>query len=646
MDKHTNLTMTVATNNKVECSKSRRYREAEELYDNLEEPIDYNLFQSILDDLIDIGYLTRSTNDVTDVTIYQAGEHVTWATVVCSLSCNIKQQILLQLIDNPITFFVLYNTQGGKLRIAANEMYTWATNPTKKVVSFLIVDNAKDLADQSVEGVSKITETVAKLYTLSSNSGDIIENITAQIDSYAAFGGKMPIITALNNATQIKKVVALMEHIRTRMTDCPTLCYGVVFDEADNVYPTYREKFTDLIVNNTTGLHRLGFVTATEGDLMNIKENIYEYPECANAQIYEVPPSDPNYRAMHTQDTTINYTKHLVKDSNDVYAENVIAKNREHFNGKVTLKDGTQGYRKIIVNGGAKISSMVKFANQRVSEDSYAITLNMYGVNVFRPGFEKERYSTKKQRLSAVLFKLYTELGLHDKPLYIIGNRKVDRGLGFHHAPREDGNPSPGLIWTDMILGRIDDKNTAVQKAGRLAGIIAHCPQYPSTLTWWTDVNTATRIINHNNMVDEANKKKSCSAIQAIVRGEEQTKQTHPAPRQDHDSHLSDNNNGFDTMEELAKYWKTILEQKNALQYYTKPRTPHKNKDGEFICSIGAKSGKQDVDNIINKFKGPDTSNWGSGWTEAKPGEYVHRVYVGYDAQNKPKFLLRWAMKN
>jgi len=99
-------------------------------------------------------------------------------------------------------------------------------------------------------------------------------------------------------------------------------------------------------------------------------------------------------------------------------------------------------------------------------------------------------------------------------------------------------------------------------------------------------------------------------------------------------------------MEELAKYWKTILEQKNALQYYTKPRTPHKNKDGEFICSIGAKSGKQDVDNIINKFKGPDTSNWGSGWTEAKPGEYVHRVYVGYDAQNKPKFLLRWAMKN
>jgi hypothetical protein len=118
-----------------------------------------------------------------------------------------------------------------------------------------------------------------------------------------------------------------------------------------------------------------------------------------------------------------------------------------------------------------------------------------------------------------VLFGLYKEFNLENKPLFVIGRRKVDRGLGFHHAP-PDG--SEGLIWTDMILGRIDDKNTAVQKAGRLAGKVAHCPQYPGNLTWWTDERTANSILSHNTVVDVAGTKRAHTALQAVGHAREE----------------------------------------------------------------------------------------------------------------------------
>jgi hypothetical protein len=92
----------------------------------------------------------------------------------------------------------------------------------------------------------------------------------------------------------------------------------------------------------------------------------------------------------------------------------------------------------------------------------------------------------------------------------------VDRGLGFHYAPR-DG--TEGLIWTDMILGKIEDANTAVQKAGRLAGIIGQCAQYYGKCTYWTDERTQRDILRHNRIVDEANKLCGCTVLQAVTRG-------------------------------------------------------------------------------------------------------------------------------
>lgn len=602
----------------------------EELYEKMDEEVERDDFESQVEALVETGYLEKSL-DSDDNAYFRAKTGLTWSYAV-RIDCPIKKQILLCLMENPKTFFVLYNTQKGKLRIAGVEIRSWASTPNKRVVAFLMVDNDKTLADQSSDGVRSIIEDVADIFLLSSNSGDKLEDIKNKIDSYAAFGGKMPVIVALNNGKQVDKIETLMKHVKMRMEmggQMSQLRYGIVFDEADKIYPPVRVKFSKLLVTDDSALHRLGFVSATEGDLMDA-----DYPECANAYMHPVPLGNPDYRAIHHDEAVVKHVVHRVKDGNDAYAEAILESNNEYFKKSVQLKDGSMGFRKVIVNGGAKRASMESFATRRTADGAYAITVNMNGVVVYRAGYEKKKYSAKGVRFGELLFRIYKELGLHDKPLYIIGRRKVDRGLGFHFAPR-DG--SEGLVWTDMILGRVDDKNTAVQKAGRLAGVVAQCPQYPCKLTWWTDEKTASMVCRHNGLVDSANTKAGCSALQAMTRAKVDVP-VQEVVHHDSISHLEE----FNSMNELIQRWKTIVSQ--GQQKFRSPMKPRQD-EGVYVCSVGGNSERQLASTIRTKFNGTSTSNWGSGLTTATPGEYIHRVYAGYEEDSSVKFFLRWTQK-
>jgi hypothetical protein len=269
--------------------------------------------------------------------------------------------------------------------------------------------------------------------------------------------------------------------------------------------------YSQFIVDNDEALHRIGFVSATEGDLLD-----EDYPECANAYLYPVDPeyaNNPNYRAAHHPESEFRVEKMPVKMSNNVYAEKLIQENLEYFTSPV---EGTNYFRKIIINSNAKATDMTSMARFANSVGMNAMVFNMYGVKTYIPGAPVQTFRIKGKRFSNLLFEIYKTLNLENKPLIIIGRRKVDRGLGFHNAP-PDG--SEGLIWTDIILGRIEDTNTAVQKAGRLAGIIGHCPQYYRKCTYWTDERTQRDILRHNTKVDEANKETGCTALQAVTRG-------------------------------------------------------------------------------------------------------------------------------
>ncbi len=501
-----------------------------EVYDTEEgEPTDE--FLETLQALVETGYLRSKLYE--DRLLYFAREGLKWAEFA-HLDNRLMQKILLIFAKNPKTFFVLYNTQKGKMRIAALEIKAWAQERDVKPVAFVIVDNDKTLADQSEDGLRNLVGDNGELFLLSSNSSVKYEDIKTKIDAYAADTEgdyKMPVIVALANDKQTTKVMKLMAHIEHKATRGSRLRYGIVFDEADKIYPQLREKSYDgvtlrqLLVEEERALYKLGFVTATHGDLLDVEA----FPECANAHLYETDSGNANYRALHHHDSVVKIVKHPASMENNTYASEIIKSNNTYF---MTPVNGY--YRKIIVNSNASAAKMREFADGCVERGMYAITFNMNGINVYGQGTAK-KYSAKGRKFNEVLFYIYKTLKLHDKPLVIIGRRKVDRGLGFHYAPRThdeitiagcDGDlvtrDGEGLIWTDIILGRIDDSATAVQKAGRGAGIIAQCPQYIGSVTYWTDERTANTIKRHNQIVDMANTMGTCSAVQAVGHAEEQ----------------------------------------------------------------------------------------------------------------------------
>jgi hypothetical protein len=516
--------------------------------------IDEDTFTKKIEELVDIGFIC--TGVVNDFTIYSARNELKWEDFV-DIVDNIKKSILLLLVKNPRTFFVLQNTQKGKMRIISLEVKKWAQDRTKKVVTFIVVDNDKTLTEQSVDGLKRtFEEQPVKIFTLSSSCKTGFDEIKTYIDAYASDvveDGKkpeypMPIIALLSNVRQCEKMLKLINHINKKVImNNSSLRYAMAWDEADKTYLQLRDKpFTidgdiitcrTFIVEKTQALYRLGFVTATDGNLLD-----EDYPECANAYLYPVdisPEDQEHYRALHHPEAITHRVPFTSKDTNNSYAIQVLENNSEHFMTPITLRTGDIYYRKVITNSNAKTDDMRQFAKWCNTKGMYALVFNGYGgasVKVYRPGYPVESHKTKGKRLNELLFYITKKLNLNDKPIIIIGRRKVDRGLGFHYCPRNndeiqiDGtlgqlitNNKEGLVWTDMILGRIEDKDSAVQKAGRLAGIIGNSPQYPGTIHYWTDEYTEQLIRRHNTIVDKSNNNTGCSVLQAVKYAENMT---------------------------------------------------------------------------------------------------------------------------
>ena len=100
-------------------------------------------------------------------------------------------------------------------------------------------------------------------------------------------------------------------------------------------------------------------------------------------------------------------------------------------------------------------------------------------------------------------------------------------------------------------------------------------------------------------------------------------------------SHLEE----FPDMAELNNRWKTINPSVSS-----DLREPRKD-NGRYKCSIGDTSKEYNIAAIRERVGGTSVAYWGEGYTSAKEGDIIHRLYVGYDDSDSPVFCLRWAIK-
>ena len=616
---------------------------------------------NLIDELVTAEFIETMIN-TEDQVIYKA-RHGLKAHEISGIDNPIKIQMLSFLIENPKTVFIIQNTQAGKTVIVAKEIIKWTEDRNFKPVGFFITLNDKTLTDQSAENLGAKCnngKVRVKMFVLSSASKTSFDELKNYIDAYASdnYGEyPMPLICVLANTIQNKKVMQLLMHINRKCREQNSrLRHGIVFDEADDTYPKLRDlrvsvngesvSYKKFIVEEEVSLHKLVFCSATDGDLLEDSD----YPECQNAFVYPVKPdtdSQEYYRALHHPDAIKKNVPMPKRMSSNQYIKKVVEDNLPHFLEKIP---GTEVFRKAICHSNMRTADMVRVGNELITMGfGAALVFDMFGVKLIQKDKAVQRFKTRGRGFNRLLFYIYKTNDLEKAPLAIIGRRKVDRGLGFHYAPRApelipDWGNGPlqtdgveGLIWTDIVLGRIEDKSSASQKAGRLAGIIAHCPQYHSC-TYWTDEYTWNSVLKHNQIVDEINDGSSYrTMIQAVVHSKETINMREAVARANQPptpivgptitTTRSANNEGDFEMEPIREY--TI--EREARHYAT---GSHKfktvvNTYGEFqICATTKKAEVQSYEEIKKILNGKKTALMDV--KHCKIGDQRKRIFVGY----------------
>ena len=493
-----------------------------------------------LDLLVEEGFL--DTRSLQDETLYSASKSLTLAKAVNEPDAHL-QEILMVFAENPKGFFMLGNTQNGKSKKILDRVHAW-TELEYKMLGFVVVDNDRALADQFVGRL----DLPVKLFRLYGTKGNTTKDIERYIREYLGDptgNTPMPLVVLLSNEAQDTRMVRIITYIHMLVTEYQTpIKYGIIWDECDVTYKRLCDKAVDgvsirtYMVEKTESLHEVFWISATDGSLLQEDEN---YPECLTAQSVPFIP-DPStqgfYRAVHTQEVTI-HRKSYTKELND-YALNTFKDNLDPYMRPVKDQTGAEKFRKIIINSSSKRDDMDALAKDCVQMGMNVIVFNGMGgsASLILYSSRKRRFPLKGQPLNQLLFYLYKTCGLESKPLVVLGNRKVNRGLTFHYSPQREvtihgpfGEVSgEGLIFTDVILGTITNEASACQKAGRGAGLIANSPQYTGMTHYWTDENTAESILAHNHMVDRVNQ-----ASEGIMR--EVLSHARPAPVRSNKNH-------------------------------------------------------------------------------------------------------------
>lgn len=224
--------------------------------------------------------------------------------------------------------------------------------------------------------------------------------------------------------------------------------------------------------------------------------------------------------------------------------------------------------------------------------------------------------------ISEKLAIFYKEHHLERFPFAVTGRLCLGRGVTFQSNPSQDHD---GFVFDYSIMPNISSPAEAYQTAARGFGNATRGKKlrfYASNDMYQKIFKEEARALHTAKMaydlglihVDKYDLKMAEKGTRPIVYLEE-----------------------FTTQKEMKERWLEISGKKLNFQLRTDAR-------GRYSCALGLKSVVQTAQNIREKRYDIDVHEWGSGITNAEPGEYVSRIYVGYE-NDMPIYFLRWTIK-
>jgi hypothetical protein len=433
--------------------------------------------------------------------------------------------------------------QSGKSVLKRDVLQLCANHPTETIVAVVVTQNFQSLAaqlhhsfnDNNMYSIVRLASDSKDMKKVLSSDQSIIHLLT----EYKRTRKMMPVFLTLNNKHQFVRIMKIIQHVRSL-----GMKLMIIFDEADATYLAWKAMkpvtinerqytFMDIIQDQEL-LFLSMFITATEGVLM--KE-----PEVAQAYVVPRPKLAENYRGgSHPDLSFICYSK---QKNHKLFVEHVLEENKKYFKTPYSLPSGERYYKKIIIESSLTMLSHHTLACWCVRHGFHALTFNSDGISLFRKKHLTKIFPVHQEKINEMLFYIYKMYNLNDKPLVIIGNRKIDRGIGFSYAPFSG---EEGLIWTDLILpDHKKDVASAVQVAGRSMGNIGHCPQYPGKITIHTTLRTSNMVKDHCDKTGILNTITQHKTYEAKIATDEAKKQVELIKQQKEDAydHVSDQTN-------------------------------------------------------------------------------------------------------
>lgn len=466
-------------------------------------------------------------------------------------NCIFKIIELLQRNKNDVYYSIMLECQKTKtfqmihqiFRIFGINLFSTTgegTNPHMwKKAFFLVSQNMQDLTSQNSTRIFNDLGDHLQIFIFTSssenNSSSIVFNPTIQYAISYLLGylidyedcQKAPFFIFLANSSQISKMKILLDIVKVKNIEYGLQSY-IFFDEADQTYPISRsillshifdqdifEKYN--IIRSNSYVNKIYWVSATQ------EEMILEYPECAiskQAKIQFQSGVFENYYSILDTSANIHTSVHDPEMDHNDYLLHIIENNRTHFFNQ--LPDST--YRRVIglaSNDNIKQKSMAYTLNKMGAN---VILLNQDGLYLYLKDYDTEIVLKKEQLSDTVelyksniikivddsvksrnelIAKIYnvSYTQLKDAPLFILGNKKIDRGLTFHYAPVS--SESYSFILTDLIMGRIPSWRRAVQAFGRGNGVIKHRQDFTGSIDYWVDPDTLENVQNHCKMMSD-----------------------------------------------------------------------------------------------------------------------------------------------